>query len=1030
MSSVQKASVTENRLQALVLKPVRESSGACFKVLSEGEYLIGSARHCDFQLPFDGIAPEHCKLEYDGNRAVLHAIDSRVWVNDGPAHGISLRRKDRVSIGPVNFLFEHAQSEPAGSAVSNSVDEDLIQAENDLLQSLQRAIARGQIEPHGLAALNPETKPAESVESGSVESEKSLDELHQAIGQSQKQQAEHREALSRIQQESSEKIEELQKQIAEQRQTSQRHELALSEKKCEIEQLTNQFETRIAQLTAREQELQETLAATKEKEKEWHTREQKYLAEQKDFEQQLKSIEEKLVETTNRLSAEQVSVLERQFQQEKKAWEQEREKLESELRKSREDREELEQQVQELRDEIEVAQAQVRERDEQITTLQDRTAEIQQELQELEERFQQEKEKTEQLQQQLEQAVEVAREQQQEWDAAIERAEKEREAAIEELKLAHEQEVSELDSLRAMIEQKNAETESLQQELNQLLEQQADLQEQKLKSAAELEKIEAAREDLEAEKEAFTQARKDIQALREEVEQERLGLKQELEAAEAESASAEQKAGVEQKAGLEQEEEKYAASPQEEAIESEILTCHQADQISSAQASEELGNEEIDCEQAIENEVPELDSAPEEAICSGGETEVEEEQDGVSEKVESLAESLVEPSQEESDSENQQTLDLDFGELGSVLNGIGSPEDSDTIEESAEGVSLDGRAEEADLSSVTVADEPEVAPSEIEACDDGNPCSEAESEDATQESVLELRSELAKMFGLDQTEQSDGSGQQMDPVQQMDEVVEESSEYESVEPSRDVESSDVEEVQKSDEAETESLFGDSLIEQSAQAEEAAQDTSDMQQDISDSSEVTEVDIEDPDSISAYMKALFERTSGKQDYCELDLSSRPVKEKSVPVKVDEPAQQMPVTAETVAEQAEEETVPAKPQGPIARVDKESVAQEIASLRDVANQTARSALCTYTWKKLRMKVLMNGILVVSGGVASAVLLTAPLWGSQSYAGYGVITLFLSAISAVELIRANMMVVRLKTGISQTKNLTANDECEVDE
>jgi len=903
MSNEQSATVIENQLQTLVLRPVREQSGACLKVLSKGEFLIGSAEHCDFQLSFDGIAPEHCKLEYDGNRAILHAIDSRIWVNDGPANGISLRKKDRISIGPINFIFEYSQAEQPASESTTTQDEDTLQSEDQLLQSLQRAISQGRIDASAVAALNPEATSADS-----ASTEKVLDELNQAIRQSQKQQAEHQQELNQLQEKSAEKIDQLQGQLTEQLNTTQQHELDLSGKQSEVEQLSKQFEDRIEQLTAREQKLQETLRIAKEVEKEWREREQNYLAEQEQFEQQLNSLEDKLIATAEQVKSEEDSNLKQQLQQEKQTWEQEQKQLE----------EELKQQVSLLQEEVVTAQQQVSKLEEQIAPLEKQVCEIQERLQETEEQFQQEKTTTKELQQQLKQAIEIEQEQQREQIAAREQAEQERDAAIVQLSQVREQETCELEKLQKAIAQKQAETESLQQELKQLTEQQVEVNEQKLKNAAEQEMIEAAREELETEKEAFSQARKDIQEIREEVEREQQNLQQQLEAIETERAEFTQ----EQKQAQD-----FAASPEEEAMETKILEDHY-------------------CEQE------DIEEAPEEVSpCTELETDTE-------------LETEVEPADEQPTLD----LDLDLTELSSMLNGTEPAEEFEAIASSSEAVETGIEELDSEAS---------------ESCEMENAEGETETENSQEgDDVLDLRGELAKMFGLDQTESANESAQQMADV--ADEPVE-----------------------------SETMESSPAITEEQYTEEPEQAVS----------ETSPEEAEDPDSISAYMQALFERTSGKQEYTEPAVSPKTEQEE----KSSQPEQHSPIAEPSVTEESEVDSLPAEPLAPIVEIDRESMAMDIASLRDVANQTARSALCTHAWKQLRVKVLLNGTLTVAGGVASAVLLTAPLWGSQSYTGYGMITLLLSSVSAIELIRANMMVSRLKAGTAAASEQRVNDECE---
>ncbi len=948
MNNEQSATVIENHLQMVVLKPVREQSGRCLKIMSEGEYLIGSAEHCDFQLPFDGIADEHCRLKYDGNRAVVHAIDSRIWVNDGPANGISLRKKDRLSIGPINFIFDFSQVEQQPSPTGAfSPDEDSLFSDDQLIQALQRAVSQGRIDPRAVAQLFPETDSSDS-----PASEKVLDELNQAIRQSQRQQAEHQQELNQLQEKSAEKIDQLQQQLTEQLTLSQQHEANLSEKQSEIEKLTARFEEQIEQLNAREQQLQNELQATRELENQWEQREKTYLAEQEQLEQKLKSLEEKLSVALEQIEKEENSELEQQIQQERESWEEKQKQFELELREKEEEQAELEQNLAVARQEAAAAREQVAELEKQITPLEEQISEIRNKLQETEELVQQEQERIKELQDQLQHVAEAEQEKLREQVAVREQAEKERDDAIEQLSQLREKESCELETAQIKLEEKDAEIESLQQQLKQLEEQQQENNEQKLKNAAEQEMIEAAKEELEAEKEAFSQARQDIQELREEVEQQQQQLQQQLESLEAERAALIQ----EQEQNPEQ---SFAASAEEEAMEKTILESHYSEQEASIESPE---NDNLDQTESEE------------------EVKFEETAQAVTEAETSSIDEQSEP--------NRVEFDLDVDELSAMLE---NKEETNEETETAPLSTCESAVEE------PAADEDEMSSGELNN-DENTP----ETDDTPdKDDILNLRGELAKMFGLDQAENTS----EVSP--QTEQAVEDVVEGEKQEPCSVVAQEPLSEA-------TETTPVEPATETAPVAEEASE-----QSGVEDSV----VDAEDPDSISAYMKALFERTSGKQEYNETSFSSRAEK----PEKEEECSQENPaVIRGDISENIEVEAVPQEPPAPIAEVDHESVAMEIASLRDVANQTARSALCAHAWKQLRVKVLVNGILTVAGGVASAVLLTAPIWGNQSYVGYGVITLLLSTVSAIELIRANMMVNRLKAGISSAGEQSTEEDC----
>jgi len=176
-------------------------------------------------------------------------------------------------------------------------------------------------------------------------------------------------------------------------------------------------------------------------------------------------------------------------------------------------------------------------------------------------------------------------------------------------------------------------------------------------------------------------------------------------------------------------------------------------------------------------------------------------------------------------------------------------------------------------------------------------------------------------------------------------------------------------------------------------------------------EVIVDDIEDADSVAAYMERLFARTSGRQDHEPMPASS--VRTPSVPEK---PVLQKPATVSTLLEQedAEECVEPLEPvrkNGPVVKVDRETVMKEIASLRDVANQNARESLIAHKWKQLRVGVMMNVTLTSISFVGAIVLSTAPLWYGQQFWMYAAAMAALGLCSGYSLLNNYVTLIRMK-------------------
>jgi len=151
----------------LVLEPPRHC-GLSTIALIPGRHLIGSAHGCGIRLQADGIQDRHALILVGENRTVVKSMDSRTWVNDSPVVEMALRHGDRLSIGPLTFRVRLASPEEAvafsvssipvtsPSAVQPSLDHptpetvsgDAVQT-NEFATAELLASAPSQIEPAG-----------------------------------------------------------------------------------------------------------------------------------------------------------------------------------------------------------------------------------------------------------------------------------------------------------------------------------------------------------------------------------------------------------------------------------------------------------------------------------------------------------------------------------------------------------------------------------------------------------------------------------------------------------------------------------------------------------------------------------------------------------------------------------------------------------------------------------------------------------------------------------------------------------------
>jgi chromosome segregation ATPase len=105
-----------------VLMPLYRTDCGSWQFTEDGDYRCGAAAHCDIQIEADGIAPEHCDLNYRAGHLSVRRGQGRVWVNELPVQTeCSLSPGDTLSFGAVSFRIDEAESQPrASSALTES----------------------------------------------------------------------------------------------------------------------------------------------------------------------------------------------------------------------------------------------------------------------------------------------------------------------------------------------------------------------------------------------------------------------------------------------------------------------------------------------------------------------------------------------------------------------------------------------------------------------------------------------------------------------------------------------------------------------------------------------------------------------------------------------------------------------------------------------------------------------------------------------------------------------------------------------
>ncbi len=92
-----------------LLTPLYNAKVGTWLVVSDGEYLCGSAPEAQLQLDISGIEPRHCLLTFSQQTLLLTRISRRVWVNELPVMShVFLQPGDVISLGSVSFRIETA----------------------------------------------------------------------------------------------------------------------------------------------------------------------------------------------------------------------------------------------------------------------------------------------------------------------------------------------------------------------------------------------------------------------------------------------------------------------------------------------------------------------------------------------------------------------------------------------------------------------------------------------------------------------------------------------------------------------------------------------------------------------------------------------------------------------------------------------------------------------------------------------------------------------------------------------------------
>jgi hypothetical protein len=91
------------------LDPVRGCHGLAPVTLRAGTSRVGSSEECDVRVRAGGVAPLHATIDFDGSRARVVANCPLTWLNDGPVRQANLKAGDVLTLGPVEWKVAYVE---------------------------------------------------------------------------------------------------------------------------------------------------------------------------------------------------------------------------------------------------------------------------------------------------------------------------------------------------------------------------------------------------------------------------------------------------------------------------------------------------------------------------------------------------------------------------------------------------------------------------------------------------------------------------------------------------------------------------------------------------------------------------------------------------------------------------------------------------------------------------------------------------------------------------------------------------------
>lgn len=948
------------------LEPVRGDSRIDELFVPPGLQRIGSGDDCDEVLAIDGIAAHHCTIDNDGKRPTVIAASPLTWINDQPVRRTRLKSGDRLTLGPLTFLVTLVDSFPPAADIE---PENFIETP---MPRRQPAMAWDQdhIVPPTAPVTRRTSPPAPSPVRSPIGRVWSRVPAPGVFDRPEELLAEA-QAAQALRDDLARIEEDIRKHQSRLNSLPLPEDFAITVPKEESKAQQRELDERSRELDERTHQLQQaqTLLQTERDELE---------AEQCRLSGMIETIEASRMEIEDQRQA--VAEAVRQAREEREEWRLEREDQRRQLQ-------ELQQRVDQRVEQIRETEAELAEREQslvqRIANCDERTAELDAraeslrtdsiELDQRQAELERSAAEIHQRQTALEEAAAQLEQTRDELAAERDRLMQDRGTlgqeveSLERDRAAHEAAVRELSAREERLGQQE---EELQQQAQQLADQEAAKDEERsaaLLSDSEPAELLALREQINEERRQMADEAKRLQSVRRQLDQDRSNLEEDRRQvlAERQESDAARQSAETQQHKIEELRRELARERQQLQESLEQL----ADERRALAEEERLIDDTRNL--AVPMETREADSAVE-AVSAPLMAEAD------------LAADESVPSAGDVTGDEVDDAD-DVTPAEKPLSGSGLVMPASYLEFLEELHAGASRTEDAAPAAATAVAEvsPPVASAPVTAAPVKEPLPESADEQVTTEepNAEGLRSTLAAMFGISQDQLNQAAERDDREQVRVPAVV-------------------VQEEQASP--------AHAAVMAPTSVPEAAETSAD-------------------DSIAAYMQQLLarsNRSSGETAQPTTWIAETP--RPAAPEPVVEPAgEAMPVAA-PAAVAVETPPSPRKKPEP---VDKEELRSHLKSMRQLANLSARSAVAQHHSRKLGMSFQVKLTLTILSALITVGLLTAELWGPNSYRVQGLGTLLITLFPAIELIRTVRTLNRVNTRAALSESECVGDDEAVD-